>query len=74
MPYDLYLTIGAIILVFAIPSVVSAYSDGHAPRVAAIMVLIGGGLMVGAATQKPGGYEFTEIPNVFVDVFAQYVR
>ena len=37
MPFDLYLTIGAVILVFAIPAVVSALSDGHAPRAAAIM-------------------------------------
>ena len=74
MPYDLYLTIGAIVLVFAIPSVVSAISQGRAPRVAAIMVLIGGGLVAAAATQKPGGYVLTEIPQVFVSVIAQYIR
>lgn len=66
MPYDLYLTIGAVILLFAIPAVVSAYSEGHAPRVAAFMVVVGGGLMLGAASQKPGGYEFTELPEAFV--------
>ena len=74
MTFDTYLTIGAVILVFAIPAVVSAISDGHAPRAAAIMVLIGGGLMVGASTQKPGGYEFTELPEVFVSVAAQTFR
>lgn len=73
MPYDLYLTIGAVILVFAIPSVVSAISDGHAPRVASIMVLIGGGLMVYAATQKPGGYELTELPDIFLGVVSKYL-
>lgn len=73
MPYDLYLTIGAVILVFAIPSVVSAITEGHAPRVAAIMVLIGGGLATYAATQKPGGYELTELPEIFVSVVSKYL-
>lgn len=74
MTFDLYLTIGAVILVFAIPAVVSAFSDRHPPRAAAIMVLIGGGLVTWAVTQKPGGYELTEIPQVFVSVVAQMIR
>ena len=74
MTFDLFLTIGAVILLFAIPSVVSAISQGRAPRVAAIMVLIGGGLAAGAVTQKPGGYTLNEMPDVFVSVIAQYVR
>ena len=74
MPYDLYLTLGAVILVFAIPSVVSALSDGHAPRVASILVLVGGALVTYAATQKPGGYILTELPEVFIGVVAHYIR
>lgn len=74
MSFDLTLTIGALILVFAIPAVVSAFSDGRAPRVAAIMVLIGGGMVAWAVTQKPGGYGLTEIPDVFIRVFAQVLR
>lgn len=74
MPYDIYLTVGVVLLVFAIPSVVSALSDGHAPRVASILLLIGGGLVAWAATQKPGGYALTELPEVFVSVVGQLVR
>ena len=74
MQFDLYLTIGAIILVFAIPAVVSAFSDGRAPRTAALLVLIGGGLVVWAMTQKPGGYVLTEIPRVFAEVLGRVVQ
>ena len=74
MPYDLYLLIGTVILVFAIPSVVSAISQGSAPRAAAIMMLIGGGLAAAAVTQKPGGYTLTEIPQIFANLIAQYLR
>jgi len=74
MPYDLYLLIGTVILIFAIPSVVSAISQGRAPRAAAIMFLIGGGLAAAAVTQKPGGYTLTEIPQIFANLIAQYLR
>ncbi len=73
MLFDLYLTIGSVILVFAIPSVVSAFSDRHTPRAAAIMVLIGGGLTLWAVTQKPGGYVLTEIPEIYVQVVGHYL-
>lgn len=74
MPYDLFLIIGLVIVVLAIPAIFSAVSDGHAPRVPAVVILIGGGLVAFAATQKPGGYELTEIPNVFIDVVAHLFR
>jgi len=74
MTFDTYLTIGAVILVFAIPAAVSAFSDGRTPRVPAILVLIGGGLVAWAVTQKPGGYTFGELPQVFVSVLAQLIR
>lgn len=74
MPFDLYLTIGLVVLLFAIPSVVSAFSDRHTPRVASIMVLVGGGLVAWAVTQKPGGYVLTEVPEVVIGVLASVVR
>ncbi len=38
------------------------------------MVLIGGVLLVCALTQKPGGYTFDEIPDIFVRVIADLMR
>jgi len=74
MNYDLYLVIGLIILAFSIPSIVSAYSEGRAPRVAAIMLLIGGGLTAYAVTQNPLGYTIQDVPQAFVRVISQFIR
>jgi len=74
MDADLALVIGLIIAVFAIPAVVSALSEGHAPRVAAIAVLIGGGLVAFAVMQKPGGYAMNDLPQVVVGVIGRYIN
>ena len=74
MPFDLYLVIGIIILGFAIPAIVSAYSDSRAPRVAAVMLVIGGGMVAYAVTQKPGGYTLHDVPGAFAVVIGHYIR
>lgn len=68
MQHDLMIVIGLIVLVFTVPSVFSAISEGRAPRIASIMLLIGGGLIIIALTQKPGGYTFRDIPQAFTRV------
>ncbi|MCB1338832.1 MAG: hypothetical protein KDK10_15720 [Maritimibacter sp.] len=73
MQFDLSLTIGLVILAFAIPSIVSAFSDGRPPRIAALMLLLGGGLALWAVTQKPGGYTLTDVPQAFVRVVGHYM-
>ncbi len=74
MDHDLALVIGLVVAVFSIPALVSAYSERRAPRVAAIAIIIGGGLVAWAVTQKPGGYQIDQIPNVVVKVVARYVN
>lgn len=74
MQNDIYLVTGIIVLVFAIPSVLSALSDGHAPRIAAILLLIGGGLVALAFATKPGGYTLEDVPNAFVRVVGYVFR
>jgi len=68
MSYDMALVFGLIVAVFAIPAVVSAFSDGRVPRAAALMVMLGGGMVAWAVSGKPGGYTLDEIPDVFVKV------
>lgn len=73
MDYDLLLTIGLIVGVFAIPAAISAISESRAPRVASLAIIIAGGLVAYSVTQKPGGYRFDEIPNVLVNVIARFI-
>ncbi len=73
MTADLYLVIGLIIGAFTIPSILGALSEGRAPRTAAIMVLIAGGLIVLAVKEKPGGYTLNDIPQAFVNVVGEYM-
>ena len=69
---DLFLVVGIVLAVLAVPAVISALSDGRAPRAASIIVLIAGVLIVFAFTKKPGGYEVRDIPNAFYRVIGQF--
>lgn len=74
MDSDLALVVGLIIVVFSIPAVISAFSDGRAPRVAAFALIAGGALSAWAMSQKPGGYTIDDVPEAFVKVVARYVN
>ena len=73
MDPDLSLTIGVITAAFSVPSILSALSDRRAPRASAVTVLIGGCLILYAMQTNPGGYEVTEVPDVFVRVMERYI-
>jgi hypothetical protein len=68
MDADTTLVIGLVLGVLAIPAIVSALSDGRTPRVAAIVVIIAGGMMVYAINEKEGGYAISDIPKVIYRV------
>ncbi len=70
MDTDLFFVVGVIIAVFSIPAIVSALTDGRAPRIPALMIIIGG-LMIGyAMQQRPGVYGLETLPDTFVRVVA----
>lgn len=73
MDPDLIFVIGLVIGIFSVPSILSAISEGHAPRVAAFAIIVSGIMVVWAVQNKPGGYAFTDIPDVFVQVVARYL-
>ncbi len=74
MQADIYLVIGLIISAFSLPPIVGAFSEGRAPRAAAIMILIGGSLVILGISEKPGGYTFSEVPKAFVNVVGFVMR
>ncbi len=73
MDFDLILVIGLIITILAIPARFSAAVDGRPPRGAAIMILLGGGLVVIALSQHPSGYQIAELPEVVMRVIGRYL-
>ena len=74
MDTDLYLVIGIVAFVLAIPSLLSAFAESRPPRAGAILVLIGGVLVVVALTNRGSGYSFAEIPDVFMRVIGRFTK
>ncbi len=74
MDTDLYLVIGIVICALSIPSLLSAFVEGRAPRFGAILVLAGVVMIVVALTNHGRGYSFAEIPTVFFDVIGRYLH
>jgi len=67
---DLLLVVG----VLAVPSILSAFSEGRAPRAASITVLIAGVLVVVALQTKGGGSTISDIPHAFYSVIGRYIH
>ena len=70
---DLMFIVGLVLCVFSIPSIVSAFSDRRAPRVATLVLMAGGAMVVWAIQTQPGGYRLEDIPDVFVRVVARFI-
>lgn len=68
MEPDLALVTGMGLAVLSLPAMVSAWADGRAPRVGALVLLAGGGLILWAARTQEGGYRLAEIPDVLYRV------
>jgi hypothetical protein len=71
---DLYLVIGIIVTAFAIPTILGAMTEHRSPRISTVLILIGGGLILLAFSQRAGGYALAEIPEAFVRVVAYFIR
>ena len=74
MDNDLALVIGIAIFSFAVPAVISAFTDNRTPRAAAVCFMIGGSFIAFAVSRTPGGYTFAEVPEVFARVVTRYVQ
>ncbi len=74
MDPDLFIVIGVTVIGFSLPSIVGAYSESRFPKVAVILILIGGGLVAAAVKEQPGRYSFGSIPDAFVRVIGRYTK
>lgn len=72
MDTDLALTIGIVLLVLSIPSLLAAWVEGRAPRIGALMVVTAAALIVAALMIRPGGYAFNDVPGIMVGVFSRW--
>lgn len=72
MDTDTIFVLGAVIAVFTIPAVISAFLDGRTPRVPAVIVLIGAVMIGYAINKRPGAYNFDTLPDVFMRVVGQF--
>ena len=73
MDPDLSLVLGVVIGALSVPSILSAVTDGRAPRASAITILIGGGLILYGIQNHPGGYQLSDLPGVVVGVIGKYL-
>ena len=69
MNADTYLVVGLVLFALTIPTMLSAFTEGRAPKVAMGLVILAGVLIVLAVGQKPGGYTWDEVPTAFSRVF-----
>lgn len=73
MDADLAMTMGVIIGAFSIPAILSAISDGRAPRVPMVIILIAGSLILYATYTKPGGYAISDVPDAMLNTVAKII-
>jgi hypothetical protein len=71
---DLYLTVGIVLGVLTLPSLLNAWTEGRPPRVGAIFLMAAIIMIAIALTQRPSGYAFQEIPGVMLKVLGRLVN
>ena len=74
MDFDQIFVLGVVLVAFAIPSAVSAYSDRRWPTRALAMVIFGAGAIAYAAQENPGAYSLETLDDVIVSVIGGLVN
>ena len=74
MDTDLLLTLGIVLVVLSIPTLLSAWVEGRVPRLGALFLLTAIGMIIFAVTTRPGGYAFDEIPGIMLAVFSRAIN
>ncbi len=74
MDFDLIFVIGVALVAFVIPATVSAYTDRRWPKLAVVMLLVGGGAIAYAAQENPDTYSLGTLDDVIVEVLGRYTN
>ena len=69
MDTDIALVSGFFLIAFTVPTALNGWTEGHFPRVTAMMGLIGMGLVAYALASRPTGYSFDDVGIAFARVF-----
>ena len=68
------LVVGIVLAGLSIPSLLAAFTESRPPRAGAIMVLVGGVLIVVALSRTTQTYTFAEIPDLFLRVIGRFTN
>ena len=74
MDTDLILTLGIVLMVLTLPSLLAAWVEGRVPRVGAILLITSFAMIIAAVSTRPGGYAINDIPGVMLAVGARAVN
>lgn len=73
MDFDLIFVMGITLLAFALPALVSAYADRRWPKMAGVMLVLGGGAIAYAAQENPGAYSLATVGDTIITVIGRYL-
>jgi hypothetical protein len=71
MDTDLILTVGVVLLVLSIPSLLAAWVETRPPRLGAVLLILAIAMILTALQTAPGGYSFNDIPGVMIGVVSR---
>jgi len=74
MSFDILLVTGSILAVLSLVSILNALIEKRRPRVASVVVVISGGMLVVAAGRARDGFQFSDIPNAYINVIAMILN
>jgi formate-dependent nitrite reductase membrane component NrfD len=72
MDTDLILTMGIVLLVLSVPSLLSAWVEGKPPRVGGLLILAAFAMIVTATLVRPGGYDLNDVPSIMIGVVSRW--
>ncbi len=74
MTYEALLVGGCLLAALSIVSLVSAWADRRSPRLAAIFVVVSGGVLLTAVGKADDGFQLVDIPLAFVEVITSFLK